>query len=255
MDNSIKITVITVCFNSEKTILDTINSVFSQKFENYEHLIIDGGSNDGTLDLVKSNLNGKIKLFSGKDDGIYDAMNKGFSLSTGDVIGFLNSDDYLADEFVFNRINDNFISSKEIEACFSDLVYVDPIYCKPVRYWKSCTFKPGMFSKGWSPAHPTFYIRRSALNRLGLFNLSFRLASDAEFMMRYLESGLVKSNYIPNVNVIMRLGGATNKNISNIIAQNFEIFQAMKINNIKFSPFLYLMYKIIDRIKQRMRFI
>lgn len=246
-----KFSVVTVAFNSEKTIVDTICSVASQKNVDFEHLIIDGASSDRTVEVSKLHSVSTTKIFSEPDNGIYDAMNKGFERSEGDVIGFLNADDMFADDQVLSHVAAAF-ENPSVEACFADLLYVSEDNRSIVRYWKSRSFEKGSFALGWCPAHPTFYIRRSALERLGSFDLTCRLAADAEFMMRYLERGGVQSIYIPRVLVRMRVGGATNKSWSNIFRQNQEIFRALKSNGIPFSPVSFLLHKSITRVNQRL---
>jgi glycosyltransferase involved in cell wall biosynthesis len=245
----LKISVITVSYNSASTIADTVRSVATQNYQDIEHLIIDGKSKDITIEVVEQHRHPHLILTSEPDDGIYDAMNKGLKRASGEVIGFLNSDDFFADNNVLNKIATAF-EDESVEACYADLVYVTPDNSRVVRHWKSKNFIKGDFAKGWCPAHPTFYVRRSALERWGLFDQSFKLAADAEFMMRYLEKGEVKSVYIPNVLVRMRLGGATNQSWENIIKQNKEIFLALQKNNIPFSFFGFWILKITSRIRQ-----
>ena len=246
-----KISVITVSFNSRKTIEDAIRSVALQAHDDVEHLVIDGKSVDGTIQIIEAHRHRGLILKSEPDAGIYDAMNKGLLSASGDVIGFLNSDDLFADSEVLRRIAISLNENPSAEVCFGDLVYVSEDNQKVVRLWKSRSFENGLFARGWAPAHPTFYIRRSALERLGLFDLSYRLAADAEFMMRYLERGGVKSIYIPHVLVRMRVGGATNKSWRNIVIQNQEIFRALKSNGIPYSPFSFVIHKLFSRLKQR----
>jgi glycosyltransferase involved in cell wall biosynthesis len=246
-----KISIITVSYNSENTILDTLDSVANQVYADIEHIVIDGASTDLTLTFIRSHGNKNIKIISEKDFGIYDAMNKGLASSTADIIGFLNSDDLYVNSQVLTRIAEVFNNDPSVEACFGDLLYVSQDKLNILRYWRSSSFEKGSFARGWSPAHPTFFIRRSALERLGLFDLSYRLASDTEFMMRYLERGGVKSIYIPHVLVRMRVGGATNKSWGNIFIQNQEIFRALKSNGIPYSPFTFIIYKLFSRLKQR----
>ena len=217
-----------------------------------EHLVIDGLSTDETVKVVEANRHPNLVLSSEPDLGVYDAMNKGLTRATGEIIGFLNADDFYADSEVLSRVAQVFERDQSVEACFGDLVYVSEDNRNVVRFWKSQSFEKGLFARGWSPAHPTFYIRRSALNRLGLFDLSYSLAADAEFMMRYLERNGVKSKYLPHVLVRMRVGGATNKNLRNIVKQNKEIFRALKSNAIPYSPFSFVLCKFFDRLKQRL---
>lgn len=247
-----KISVITVSYNTAATIADTVRSVAIQMHPDIEHLVIDGLSTDGTVKVVEANRHPNLVLSSEPDMGIYDAMNKGLTRATGEIIGFLNADDFFADAEVLARVDKAFKADPRIEACFGDLVYVTEDNRKVVRYWKSQPYEKGCFARGWSPAHPTFYIRRSALNRLGQFDLNYRLAADAEFMMRYLERGGIQSTYIPYIQVRMRLGGATNQSWRNVMRQNHEILQAFKKNCIAYSLPSFVLHKLASRIWQRL---
>lgn len=245
-----KISIITICYNSVTTLGDTLASVAAQDYPDVEHIVIDGGSTDGTQALVERE-GGHVKVFvSEPDKGIYDAMNKGLGLASGEVIGFLNSDDTFADGQVLLRVAAAF-ADRMIEACFGDLLYVTEDNQSVVRYWKSRPFVPGSFARGWAPAHPTFYIRRSALERLGGFDFSYRLAADTELMMRYLEKGGVRTAYIPQVQVRMRVGGATNRSLRNIFRQNQEIFLALKENGVPYSLISFMLHKLASRFWQR----
>lgn len=244
-----KISVITVCYNSALTIKDTLQSVALQCCKNYEHLIIDGGSKDGTLEIIHAWKGHPVRLISETDEGIYDAMNKGIRLGTGEVIGFLNSDDVYADSTVLAKIASAF-QDESVEACFGDLVYVSQDNCKVLRFWKSKPFVKGSFAKGWCPAHPTFYVRKSTIERLGRFDRSFKLAADVEFMMRYLEHGKIGTSYISEVLVRMRVGGVTNQRWENIVQQNREIFDALQKNGMRFSKIVFLVRKLSNRIGQ-----
>ena len=246
-----KISVITVSYNCATTVADTVRSVASQTHPDTEHLVIDGLSTDDTVKVVEANRHPNLVLTSEQDAGIYDAMNKGLTRAIGEIIGFLNADDFFADAEVLARVAKAFDADSRIEACFGDLVYVTEDNRKVVRYWKSQPYEIGCFARGWSPAHPTFYIRRSALNRLGQFDLNYGLASDTEFMMRYLEHGAVRSAYIPHVQVRMRVGGATNQSWQNIIRQNREILQAFKKNGVAYSLPTFVFHKLASRFWQR----
>lgn len=245
----ILITVVTVSYNSIKTISDTLDAVAIQTHPNIEHLIIDGSSKDGTVEVVRSHANRQIKLISEPDRGIYHAMNKSLALAKGEVVGFLNSDDIYANNEVLTRIADAF-KDPLVDACYGDLVYVNQDNSRIVRCWNSRPFRKGDFAKGWCPAHPTFYVRKSVVNKLGFFDTSYTLASDVEFMMRYLECGHVYARYIPQVLVRMRLGGATNQSWANVIRQNKQIFSALRKNGIRFSRILFIINKLINRIIQ-----
>lgn len=245
-----KISVITVCFNAEKTVAQTMRSVAQQSYGSIEHIVVDGASTDGTLAVVERYGQRIAKLVSERDRGIYDAMNKGLALASGEIIGFLNADDVYANSGVLARIAHVF-KDPEVEACYGDLVYVSVDGRRVVRYWKSKPFEKGSFAHGWCPPHPTFYIRRSALERLGPFDQTFRIAADVEFMMRYLERGGVRSAYIPKVQVRMRMGGVTNRSWRNIVRQNQEIIRALKINGVPFSVGGFLAQKVANRLWQR----
>jgi len=220
-----------------------------QTHADIEHLIIDGASKDGTVEIVRSHANPEIRLISEPDKGIYDAMNKGLALATGEVIGFLNSDDFYADAAVLEKIANAF-QDLTIDACYSDLVYVTQDNSRVVRFWQSKPFSEGDFAKGWCPAHPTFYVRRSVIERLGLFDTTFKLAADFEFMVRYLERGRIRAAYIPLVLVRMRLGGASNENWQSIAQQNRDIFAALRKNGVPFSRMWFSVNKVVSRLRQ-----
>ena len=244
-----KISVVTVCYNSVKTIADTLNAVAMQTYADIEHLVIDGASKDGTVEMVRSHANPQIRLISEPDKGIYDAMNKGLAQATGEVVGFLNSDDFYVDAAVLAKIANAF-QDPAVDACYADMVYVTQDNSRVVRYWKSKPFAKGDFAKGWCPAHPTFYVRKSVIERLGLFDQSYKLAADVEFMMRYLERAQVRAAYIPDVLVRMRLGGATNQSWKNIVLQNKEIFAALRKNGVPFSRVWFAVNKVVSRLNQ-----
>jgi glycosyltransferase involved in cell wall biosynthesis len=251
-DSKLKISIITVAFNSVNTIAATIDSVVSQSYPLVEHIVIDGGSTDGTIDIINELMHSNLVFTSERDAGIYDGMNKGLSKATGDVIGFLNSDDIFFDKYCLENIVNEF-KDESIDVCFGDLVYVTFDNKKIVRYWKSTKFIKGDFIKGLVPAHPTFYIRKTVLKKVNCFDLSFKLASDFDFMLRTLERYSFKSIYIPNVLVRMRLGGASNKNFTNIFIQNQEIFKILNKNGIQFNFIKFSINKIYNRIFQYFR--
>ena len=247
-----KISIITATYNSISFLKDCIKSVDFQNYKNVEHIIIDGGSTDGTISL----LNSKRELFkvivSEPDKGMYDAMNKGINLATGDVIGFLNSDDFYATNDVLSSVAKIFSKNKLYEACYSDLVYTKQTDTnKNIRYWKSCKFQAGLFSKGWCPPHPTFFIRSLIFKKFGIFNLKYHIASDVELMMRYLEVHRINTCYVPELWVKMRLGGTTNKNIKNILLQNKEVLSALKSHNLSYNWIIFFINEIISRLIQR----
>lgn len=245
-----QISVITVCYNSAATIEATLESVASQTCKNFEHIVVDGGSTDGTLAIIEKHRDKLAIIVSEPDQGIYDAMNKGIKVATGEIIGFLNSDDLFADETVLDQVASVF-QDPSIDACYADLIYVDQVAAsKVVRYWKSKPFRNGLFAEGWCPPHPTFYVRKPVYESCGRFNLEYRLAADAELMMRFLKVNKIRSVYIPHIWVKMRIGGATNKSVRNIFFQNVEIVRAAKANGISLNPMFFLLRKLTNRFQQ-----
>ena len=248
-----KISIVTVCYNSEQTIGDTLRSVRQQNYGDIEHIIVDGLSVDRTLAVVAADGAHVRKVVSEKDSGIYDAMNKGIALATGDVIGFINADDFYPSPDVLAVVAAAFESSGA-DCCYGDLCYVkqDDV-SKIVRYWRSKPFASGMFGRGWCPPHPTFFARREVYTRLGGFDLSFKIAADFELMARYLDGAHISSHYIPKVLVKMRLGGTTNRSLINIFKQNMEIRRALSKIGQYSSLVSFLFNKIIIRALQFVR--
>jgi glycosyltransferase involved in cell wall biosynthesis len=247
----LKISIITVTYNSASVISDCLQSVKSQKYVDIEHIIVDGASTDGTLSFLESKREQLNTLISEADKGIYDAMNKGIKIANGDIIGFLNSDDFYANNEVLSKVADIFFNNPSLDACYSDLVYVDQFNTsKIVRYFKSCNFIPGLFAKGWCPPHPTFFVRRSIFERFGSFDLNYSIASDVDLMMRFLEVHKINVFYIPEICVKMRMGGTTNKNLKNIWTQNKEIIFSLKKNNLQVNIISFFFHKVISRSKQ-----
>ena len=245
-----KITLITVCYNSAKTINKTLDSVASQTFKEFEHIIIDGKSQDKTLSIVKKYPHVK-KIISEPDKGIYDAMNKGIKIAKGEFIGFINSDDFYTSSNVLESVVNIFNKNSYLDACYSDLVYTDQFnISKNIRYWKSSKFVFGAFSKGWCPPHPTFFVRRSVYERFGGFSSKYRIAADVELMMRFMEVHKINTHYMPQVWIKMRLGGLSNKSLINVIRLNKEILSALNHYNLPKNPLVFFLYKIISRFKQ-----
>jgi len=249
-----KISIITVVHNNKATIQDAMNSVLSQEYDDLEYIVVDGASTDGTVEVIKDTVKRyperSIEVISEKDNGIYDAMNKGIRLAAGDVVGLLNADDVYADNLVLKKVAGAF-ADPLIDSCYADLVYVDKFDMdKVIRYWKSCDYQDGLFSKGWAPPHPTFFVRKKVYEKYGVFDLDYKLAADFELMVRFFAKYRIPSVYIPNVLVKMRLGGATNKSIVNIIKQNLEICRAGKKNNVYISPLALTFNKSLNRITQ-----
>lgn len=249
MTDLMKISIITVCFNSAGTIADTMRSVASQTHREIEHIVIDGASTDDTLKLVRQYGAHVATLVSEPDRGIYDAMNKGLSLATGDVIGFLNSDDIYADPQTLDRIAQAF-QGLAIDAVFGDLVFVDPRDTQSVvRYWRATPHRPGACASGWMPPHPTLYVRQSALRLSGGFCLDYRLQADFELTLRLFEIHKIRALYIPEVLVRMRMGGATTGSLRNIIHGNIEASLACRRNGFP-GGFGFIAKKMASRLPQ-----
>lgn len=248
-----KISIITVCFNSDKTIFDTLRSARKQIHPDIEHIIVDGDSKDKTLEVVAAEVISSHILVSEKDHGIYDAMNKGIALATGDIIGFINADDFYPSPEVLSKVASAFEISGA-DCCYGDLCYVEQIdTSKIVRYCRSYTFKFGLFGKGWCPPHPTFFVRRAVYERLGGFNLTFKIAADVELMARFLETGRISSHYIPEVLVHMRMGGTSNRSLSNVFKQNLEVRRGFMAMGLGFSWVRFLGHKVFSRALQFVR--
>ncbi|MFL9924590.1 glycosyltransferase family 2 protein [Herbaspirillum lusitanum] len=245
-----KVSIITVVFNNQNTICDTIRSVAAQTYDNVEYIIIDGKSTDQTLQRIAENQAHVTKLVSEPDKGIYDAMNKGIALASGDIVGFLNADDIYAHDGVVQKVVEGFAGG-HTDAVYGDLCYVRTEDTSSiVRYWRSSSFRKGSFSFGWCPPHPTFFVKKTVYDQCGGFDLEYRIAADVELMMRFLEARSVTSQYIEGVFVKMRLGGTTNKSISNIVKQNGEILRALRKHNLSSSVTLFAVRKLISRGRQ-----
>jgi glycosyltransferase involved in cell wall biosynthesis len=245
----VKVSIITVTYNSEKYLADCIASVRRQTYSNIEHIIVDGKSTDGTLKIIQKNSGSLAHWISETDHGMYDAINKGIKMATGDIIGVLNSDDMLASADVIMDIVACF-DEKRVDSVYGDLVYVDPSNPKKVmRYWKGLSYKRSRFNYGWMPAHPTFYIRRELIEKFGGYENHYFTAADYEFMARYLYRHKISSCYLSKMIVKMRNGGASNSNIYRRLRANRRDYLAMKRNRIPFA-FIVSILKPLIKIPQ-----
>jgi glycosyltransferase involved in cell wall biosynthesis len=247
-----KVSIITVVYNNVETISTAIESVLSQTYFDKEYIIIDGGSTDGTMEKVASYGNDIDVIVSEPDKGIYDAMNKGLSLATGDIIAVLNSDDFYSTEYVIERVVSEFILNKS-DCVFGDLHYVDAgDVSKVFRYWISGAYKPGSFLFGWMPPHPTFFVKKSMYDQFGKFNTKLKSAADYELMLRLVHVNKIKINYIPEVLVKMRIGGVSNSSFKNRLRSNLEDRKAWEMNGIK--PYFFTLYlKPLRKVSQFMK--
>jgi len=245
VDGIPKVTIITVTYNSAQYLQDCINSVRSQNYPNIEYIIVDGKSSDGTMGIIRKNQEAIDYWISETDKGMYDAINKGMAVATGDVIGILNSDDVLDNENVIQTIVDNF-EKHAVDTIYGDLEFVDRNDVnKVMRIWKGQPFKRSRFRYGWMPAHPTFYIKRSLVEKYGAYENHYFSAADYEFMSRYLYLNKVSSYYIPELLVRMRMGGQSNVNIKQRLRANRRDYLAMKKNKIPFAFFVSILKPLI----------
>lgn len=226
-----KVSIITVCYNSGKTIEDTINSVASQTYRDIEYIIIDGGSTDSTNDIIKR-YSGDVDVYlSEKDEGLYDAMNKGIKMATGDVVGFLNSDDFYCSENSVADLMSGFIS-EDIDGVYSDLVYVqEKDTSKVTRLYSSKIYNPSLIKFGLMLPHPTFYVKRDVYKTCGLYKNTYRVAADFELIARCVLNG-VRLNRVPKVTVKMREGGISSSGLMWRVHQNVEIVRACRENGV-----------------------
>lgn len=244
-----KVSIITVVFNGASTLNSCIDSVLAQNYDSIEYIIIDGKSKDQTADIVKSYGNRIDKFVSESDKGIYDAMNKGVALATGDVIGILNADDFYADNTVISDIVQA-MKSNNADGAYGDLQYVDATDLNKVkRNWKSGSYQKGSFITGWMPPHPTFFVKKSLYDKHGSFRLDLGSAADYELMLRLIHKSGITLAYVPKVLVKMRAGGVSNSNVSNRIAANKNDRLAWKINGLK-PKFYTLWLKPLRKVLQ-----
>jgi glycosyltransferase involved in cell wall biosynthesis len=240
------VSIITASFNSAQTIRDALQSVANQTYPNIEHMVVDGISTDGTLEIVKEFP--KITLISEKDRGVYDAFNKGWKLAKGEIIAFLNADDFYENKTVVADIVEA-MQTKPADSAWADLVYVNPKNSEKIlRYWRSSEYRPGIFRHGWAPAHPTFFVRREVYEKFGGFDEQFKIAADYELMLRFLEVYKISGTYLPKVLVRMRHGGMSNRPL-NILRANWEVYRAWQKNGLRGGS-LAVLRKVFSKLFQ-----
>lgn len=245
------ISIVTVTYNSVSTIKDTLESVLNQSYKDIEYWIIDGGSSDDTISIIRSyeeTFRGRMHWISEPDNGIYDAMNKGIKKATGDVIGLLNSDDMLADDDILETIVAKF-KKHQVDCIFGNLLMVDAqSKDKVFRIWQGCPYPKNGFIKGWHPAHPTFYCKKECYDRFGLYDTTFKIAADFELMLRFIEKNKISTYFLNEYIVKMRMGGASTSSIHNIMLGRKDILRAFKKNGYKINSLVYYTKRIIPKI-------
>jgi len=244
-----KITIVTPTYNSAKTLTTNIQSIQNQSYTNWQHLIIDNVSVDKTIEIINTNYDSRRKIISEKDNGIYDALNKGISLADGEIISILHSDDIFFDNNTLMEVINKF------ENYNTDIVYGDLIYVKKnnlnktLRYWKSNKYEFGLFDKGWSPPHPAFFIKKEIHDKLGLYKNNIGNSADIELMYRMLEKHKISNQYLNKILVKMRYGGKSNNSLFQIFRQNLQILKFLNLKN-PFQICLFIYLKIKNRISQ-----
>ena len=228
--DGITISVITVAFHSEATIRETLESVTAQDYDRVEHIVVDGGSSDNTMEIVNAHLRKGGIVISEPDHGLYEAMNKGVSLATGDIVGFLNSDDLFQDQSVLSSVAEAF-ADPSVSAVYGDLIYFsDDCPSEIKRRYSSANFVAGQLTSGWMPAHPTLYVRRSTFLEAGPFRTNYRIAADFEFCVRLFSLPDLKARYLPRIMVRMRTGGLSTRGLRSKLIIASEINRALKEN-------------------------
>lgn len=251
-----KISVVTVTFNSSSTLRDTIESVLKQKYSDYEYLVIDGGSKDNTVEIIKDyepKFGGRLKWISERDKGMYDAINKGIRMATGDVVGIINSDDFYHRDDIFDIINKTFEEDKTIQAIYGDVRFVHPDNLeKTVRYYSCKHWRPWRFRFGFMPAHPTFFTYKENFEKYGYYQYDYHIAADYELLIRHLYTNNVPAKYVPLDFMKMRTGGRSTNGLKANVLLNKEIVRACKENGIwTCMPLLFMKYfvKVFELIK------
>lgn len=238
------VSIITVCRNSQDTIARTINSVIRQSYANIEFIVIDGLSSDRTVSIIKNYSDHISQFVSEPDFGIYDAMNKGIAMSSGDIVGILNSDDFFYSDSTILDIVQAFRISRA-QCVYGDLLYINRSNDGETgRVWKSSKFNLGAFSTGWNPPHPSFFVLRQAYIDFGSFNTKYKIAADFELMLRFLEIKKISSHYLPCFLVKMSLGGESGRSLRNIYKGNREIIQALRAHGINVFTISYLFRRL-----------
>lgn len=254
-----KISVITATWNSGATLRDTLESVLGQTYQDIEHIIVDGGSTDNTMELVREyepRYHGRLRYVSEPDKGIYDAMNKGIGMATGEVVGILNSDDFYTSHDIVETLVDE-LNRNKVDAVYGDIHYVDnEDLDKCVRYYSSAGFRRWKMLLGFMPAHPSFYCRKEAYERFGLFKTSYKVAADYENLLRLIYVGKISIKYVPKDCVTMRTGGASTSGLTShrrILADHVRAYRENRVRSNALLDSLRYIYKVAELIKFKLR--
>ena len=240
--------ILTVVRNRAATVPDALRSLHAQTFADFEHVIQDGGSSDGTAELLEAQTDPRQRLVSERDGGIYDALNRATARATGEIIGLLHSDDFFAHDQVLAQVARRF-DETGADAVYGDLDYVsasDPQ--RVVRHWRAGEYNPGLLARGWMPPHPTLFLRRSVIERWSSYDTSFQIAADYDAVLRYFGSGELKVAYLPQVLVKMRTGGVSNRSLGQILQKSREDYRALRINGV--GGIGTLLYKNVRKLPQ-----
>lgn len=250
-----KVSLITVTYNSDKTLRDTINSVLAQTYEDIEYIVVDGLSKDKTVDIIREyepQFAGRMKWISEKDSGLYDAMNKGIRMATGDVVGILNSDDFFTSNDVIEKVVAGF--TKDTDAVYGDIHFVNPDNLQRcVRYYSSKIFKRSLMKMGFIPAHPSFYCRKECFEKFGYYKTDYKIAADFDLLLRFIYVHQIRIKYLPVDMVTMRLGGASTDGWKSRLVMMNEHLRSFKENEVKTNRFwlsLRYFYKITEYIRK-----
>lgn len=250
-----KVSLITVTYNSDKTLRDTINSVLAQTYEDIEYIVVDGLSKDKTVDIIREyepQFAGRMKWISEKDSGLYDAMNKGIRMATGDVVGILNSDDFFTSNDVIEKVVAGV--TKDTDAVYGDIHFVNPDNLQRcVRYYSSKIFKRSLMKMGFIPAHPSFYCRKECFEKFGYYKTDYKIAADFDLLLRFIYVHQIRIKYLPVDMVTMRLGGASTDGWKSRLVMMNEHLRSFKENGVKTNRFwlsLRYFYKITEYIRK-----
>ncbi|RLJ79718.1 glycosyltransferase family 2 protein [Pedobacter alluvionis] len=244
-----KISLITVVYNGETFLQECFNSIMAQTYSDIEYIVIDGGSTDSTLDIIQKNHSAIDYFISEKDNGLYDAINKGIQRATGEVIGILNADDLFASPDVLTSVAKTFTSLPKIDGLYGDLNYIHPVTHKVIRTWKSYQNTFEDIKKGWMPAHPTLYLKRALFEKNGYYALNLGTAADYELILRYFYTHKIEAAYLPVLMVNMRTGGVSNQSLMSRISAFANDYKALKRNRVPY-PLFVVVRKKLSKLNQ-----